>query len=63
MKKAIRGTFHHVSAKHLQLYLDELAWRYNNRHRDAMERTLLRLLRDDHIQYRELTQRDPTLPR
>ena len=55
VKKAIRGTFHHVSAKHLPRYLNELAWRYNNRHRDRFDLTWATLLRADHIQYRELT--------
>jgi transposase-like protein len=42
VKNGIRGTYHAVSAKHLQGYLNEYAWRYN--HRDdgaAMFLTLL----------------------
>jgi transposase len=31
LKSGIRGTYHSVSAKHLQSYLDEYAFRYNNR--------------------------------
>lgn len=31
MKNGIRGVYHSVSAKHLQGYLNEYAWRYNNR--------------------------------
>jgi transposase len=30
-KNGIRGVFHSVSAKHLQAYLSEYAWRYNRR--------------------------------
>lgn len=30
-KNGIRGVFHSVSAKHLQSYLSEYAWRYNRR--------------------------------
>ncbi len=31
VKRGIGGTYHSVSTKHLQSYLDEYAWRYNNR--------------------------------
>src|SRR5207302_592753 len=31
LKSGIRGTYHSVSTKHLQSYLDEYAFRYNNR--------------------------------
>lgn len=31
MKNGIRGVYHSVSAKYLQNYLDEYAWRYNHR--------------------------------
>jgi transposase len=34
VKSGIRGTYHSVSAKHLQSYVDEYAFRYN--HRDAL---------------------------
>ncbi len=54
MKRSILGTFHHVSLKHLPLYLNELEWRYSNRHRNLVELTLARLLRAEHVQYREL---------
>ena len=30
-KRAITGTFHKVSAKYLPLYLNEFAYRFNNR--------------------------------
>ncbi|MDQ3524785.1 MAG: IS1595 family transposase [Chloroflexota bacterium] len=32
VKNGIRGVYHAVSAKHLQTYLNEYAWRYNHRH-------------------------------
>jgi transposase-like protein len=35
LKRGISGTYHAVSAKHLQGYLNEYAWRYN--HRDALD--------------------------
>jgi transposase len=31
VKRGIGGTYHSVSTKHLQSYLDEYAFRYNNR--------------------------------
>ena len=30
-KRSVKGTYHSVSPKHLQLYVDEFAWRYNHR--------------------------------
>jgi transposase-like protein len=42
LKNGIRGTHHAVSAKWLQSYLDEFAWRYNHRQdQTAMFRTLI----------------------
>ena len=31
LKRSIMGTFHSVSVKHLDLYLNELAWKRNHR--------------------------------
>lgn len=31
-KRGLLGLFHHVSAKYLQSYLDEFAFRYSHRH-------------------------------
>jgi transposase len=31
LKRGINGSFHHVSAKHLQRYLNEFIWRFNHR--------------------------------
>ena len=45
VKRGIGGTYHSVSTKHLQSYLDEYAWRYNNRDEDGgMFTALLRLV-------------------
>jgi hypothetical protein len=39
----MRGAYKHVSYKWLQSYLDEFAWRHNNRYGRAMfDRLLLR---------------------
>ena len=40
-KNGIRGVYHAVSAKHLQGYLNEYAWRYSHR---ADERALFETL-------------------
>ena len=41
VKRGINGVYHAVSAKHLQGYLNEYAWRYNHRNRKAMFEALL----------------------
>ncbi|MGD0197385.1 MAG: IS1595 family transposase [Solirubrobacteraceae bacterium] len=41
LKNGLRGTYHAVSRKWLQSYLDEFTWRYNHRHD---ERAMFRLL-------------------
>ncbi len=42
MKRGIGGVYHSVSAKHLQGYLNEYAWRYNQRGRAKFEVLLRR---------------------
>jgi transposase len=32
LKRSINGTFHHVSSRHLQKYLNEFAYRHNHRY-------------------------------
>ena len=54
LKRSIIGTFHHVSVKHLNRYLDELAWRGINRHKKLFELTMIELLRAKHITYEQL---------
>ena len=55
LKRSIMGAYHHLSAKHLDAYLDELEWRHNNRDNPWLFRdTLIRLLNADHVEYREL---------
>lgn len=42
VKNAIRGVHHGMSHKHLQGYVNEYVWRYNNRgNRNTMFRDLL----------------------
>ena len=55
MKRSIIGAYHKVSLKHLDRYLDELEWRFNNRDNPWLFRdTLLRLLEAEHVEYKEL---------
>jgi transposase len=44
VKNGVRGVYHSVSARHLQMYLNEYAWRYNHRDdaRAQFETLLLR---------------------
>jgi len=41
VKRGIMGSFHHVSAKYLPLYLNEFSWRHNHRHDAEIFRALL----------------------
>ena len=55
-KRAIVGSFHQVSHKHLDRYLDEFEFRYNNRKNPYLFReTLRRLVNTGHIEYKQLT--------
>ena len=54
-KRAVVGSFHQVSHKHLDRYLDEFEFRYNNRRNPYLFRdTLQRLVTSSHLEYREL---------
>jgi transposase-like protein len=54
-KRSIVGAYHQVSEKHLDRYLDELEFRFNNRNNPYLFRdTLLRLIASDNLEYKEL---------
>jgi transposase-like protein/IS1 family transposase len=56
LKRSIIGAYQRVSVKHLDAYLDELEWRFNNRDNPWLFRdTLIRLLKAEHVEYGELT--------
>jgi len=58
LKRSIIGSYHKVSHKHLDAYLDELEHRFNNRNNKFLFRdTLLKLIKADGLTYRELTQK------
>ena len=55
LKRGIVGTWHRISAKHLQAYLDEMCFRFDNRKNPFLFRDiLLRLLKAEHLEYKEL---------
>ncbi len=55
-KGSVVGSFHQVSQKHLDRYLDECEFRYNNRNNPYLLRdTPKKLVTTEHIEYRELT--------
>ena len=54
-KRSIVGTFHRMSVKHLDRYLEEMEWRFNNRSNPHIFRdALLRILNTDKLTYRSL---------
>jgi len=56
-KRSIVGSFHQVSHKHLDRYLDEFEFRYNNRKNPYLFRdTILKLINSSNVEYKKLTQ-------
>lgn len=54
-KRSVVGTHHHMSVKHLPAYLDEIAFKYNNRDNEHIFRETLRVLvTADPLTYAEL---------
>lgn len=54
-KRSVVGTYHQLSAKHLPAYLDEMAFRFNNRDNAYLFRdTLLRMIEGEALPYAEL---------
>ena len=57
-KRSIVGSYHQVSVKHLNRYVDETEFRFNNRQNPFLFRdTLLRLLSSSNLEYKTLTGR------
>lgn len=55
LKRSIVGSYHQVSKKHLDAYLDELEWRFNNRKNPWLFRnTLKKLLGSGKLEYQDL---------
>ncbi len=54
-KRSIVGSFHKMSLRHLDRYLDELEWRFNNRQNPYIFRdTLARIMNTDPLEYEDL---------
>ena len=54
-KRSIVGAFHHISVKHMDRYLEELEWRFNNRDNPYIFMdTLRKVVRTPHLTYRDL---------
>jgi hypothetical protein len=54
-KRSLVGSYHHLSAKRLQAYPDEFAFRYDNRENAYVFRdALLRLIGSERLAYAEL---------
>jgi transposase-like protein len=56
LKRSVVGTYHKISIKHLDAYLDELEHRFNNRKNKFLFRdTLFKLVKAEKLPYAELT--------
>lgn len=54
-KRSVIGSYHQLSSKHLDAYLDELEWRFNNRDNPYLFRdTLRKLIESDNLPYENL---------
>jgi transposase-like protein len=63
LKRSIVGAYHQLSAKHLDAYMDEIAFRFNNRENRYLFRdTLLKLLEGDRLTYADLVSEDLASP-
>ena len=55
LKRSITGSYHKLSTKHLDSYLDELEWRFNNRENPYLFRdTMLKLINSENLPYQKL---------
>ena len=55
LKRSVIGAYHKISAKHLDAYLDELEWRFNNRNNPYLFRdTLKKMLGAKNVEYQAL---------
>jgi len=55
LKRSVVGTYHQLSGEHLPAYLDEMAFRFNNRENPYLFRdTLLRMVEGETLPYAEL---------
>lgn len=56
LERAAIGSYHRLSKKHLDAYLDEIEWRFNNRHNEYIFQDTMRAIVDSkNMEYKELT--------
>lgn len=54
-KRSIVGSYHQISTKHMDAYLDEFEWRFNNRDNEYLFRdTLIKLLNAPKMEFKKL---------
>jgi transposase-like protein len=57
-KRSIVGSYHQISRKHMDAYLDEFEWRFNNRRNPFLFRdTVLKLIIASTFEYKKLVQK------
>ena len=56
LKRGYQGTYHHISAKHIDRYVSEFSGRYNARNADTLDQMvrIARGLVGKRLQYRDL---------
>jgi transposase-like protein len=55
LKRGVLGTWHRISAKHLQAYCDEICFRFNNRKNPYLFRdTIFKLISSPNLEYKQL---------
>lgn len=56
-KRSVVGSYHKLSRKHLDAYLDEFEWRFNNRKNPFLFRdTMRKLIESPNLEYKKLTE-------
>ncbi len=57
-KRSIVGSYHQISTKHMDAYLDEFEWRFNQRDNQYLFRdTMIRLLNSPKMEFKELIEK------
>jgi transposase-like protein len=57
--RSIVGAYHHIDTKHMDAYLDEFEWRFNNRDNPYLfEDTMIRLLNSPKMEFKELINKE-----
>jgi transposase-like protein len=57
-KRGVRGSWRHISAKHLAAYIEEMEFRFNNRKNPYLFRdTILKLIASSNLEYKKLIAR------